>query len=181
MGAAASSTRQMERSRPRDDQSECHAPKTKRFLNSIGGNSVAKVGASAFGPLVRKRRRQLDWTQDELALRLSISTSYIGRLESGQRCPSDEILTRMAYALGLDFRELYLLAKPEKRALVEQHNGSNGASAWESFRKAKRLQHVHHITREEMKLLSQVALLGDVRTEREFMYILNAVRQALGR
>jgi hypothetical protein len=32
-----------------------------------------------------------------------------------------------------------------------------------------------------MELLSRIALLGDVRSERDFIYVLNAVRQALGR
>jgi hypothetical protein len=32
-----------------------------------------------------------------------------------------------------------------------------------------------------MEMLSRVALMGDVRSERDFIYILNSIRQALGR
>ena len=142
---------------------------------------VVKRRASTFGALIRERRRQLDMTQQELARRIGISVPYVGHLESGQRRPSDKIITRIADVLALDSRELYLLAKPEKRELLEQGIRSNAGSSWESFRKDKRLQHVYNITREELELLSRVALLGDVRSERDFIYVLNAVRQALGR
>jgi len=57
----------------------------------------------------------------------------------------------------------------------------SAASSWESFRKDKRLQQIHNITPDEMELLSRIALLGDARSERDFIYVLNAVRQALGR
>jgi hypothetical protein len=49
----------------------------------------------------------------------------VGHLESGQRRPSDKIVTRIADVLGLDCRELYLFAKPEARELLEQRTQSS--------------------------------------------------------
>jgi len=142
---------------------------------------MPKSRGRTFGRVIRERRRQLDLTQQEVARRIDTSTPYVGHLESGQRRPSDKIVIRIADVLGLDCRELYLLAKPEARELLEQRTQSSADSIWESFRKDKRLHHVHNITREEMELLSRIALLGDVRSERDFVYVLNAVRHALGR
>jgi hypothetical protein len=40
---------------------------------------------------------------------------------------------------------------------------------------------MHNVSQEEMKVLTQVAPLGEVGTPRDFLYILNTVRHALGR
>jgi hypothetical protein len=40
---------------------------------------------------------------------------------------------------------------------------------------------VHNINDKEMDLLSHVALLGEVRSVHDFIYVLKAVRQALTR
>ena len=133
-----------------------------------------------FGEVIRQRRRQLDLTQDEVAQRVRISTPYIGHLEAGKRHPSERILTRLAEVLALDSRELYFLANPGAQALIHPEV-SDSATAWEDFRKDERLRRLHDITPEEMEMLSKVALMGEVRSSRDFVYILNTIRQALGR
>ncbi|MGH8679055.1 MAG: hypothetical protein ACREUQ_11955, partial [Burkholderiales bacterium] len=55
------------------------------------------------------------------------------------------------------------------------------SSTWEEFRKNEQMRRIHNITSEEMDMLSQVALLGDIRAQRDFIYILQTVRHALGR
>jgi len=55
------------------------------------------------------------------------------------------------------------------------------AFAWDEFRKDHRLRRMHNIGQEEMNVLAQVASLGEVGRPRDFIYILNAVRHALGR
>jgi hypothetical protein len=40
---------------------------------------------------------------------------------------------------------------------------------------------MHNVSQEEMNMLAQVASLGEVGTPRDFIYILNTVRHALGR
>jgi hypothetical protein len=44
-----------------------------------------------------------------------------------------------------------------------------------------KLREIHEITDQEMETLSQVAKMGEVRAPRDFLFILNAIRQALGR
>ena len=134
---------------------------------------------SSFGQMVRDRRRQLQLTQEELAQRIRTSTPYIGHIESGKRHPSDEILTRIADVLGFDRGELFLIANPNARAMLTPKPENFGNSAWHEFRSDLRLHQVHQINARELDMLSQVALMGDVRSSRDFIYILNTIRQSL--
>ncbi len=143
---------------------------------------MAKLKTRNFGQVIRDRRRQLDLTQEEVAHRISTSTPYIGHLESGKRHPSEKIVTKLADVLGLDRRETFFLANPGAKALLSQQSPANStASAWDEFRKDDRLRRIHNVSNEEMEMLSHVALMGDVRSSRDFVYILNTIRQALGR
>lgn len=142
---------------------------------------MARSKERNFGQVIRERRRQLDLTQEEVAHRIKTSTPYVGHLESGKRHPSDKILTRLAEVLGLDRREIFFLANPRAQALLTAEPASAEDSAWEDFRKNEQIRRVHNISNEEMEMLSRVALLGEVRSSRDFIYILNTVRHAVGR
>src|SRR5277367_794410 len=131
------------------------------------------------GQRIRDRRRQLELTQEDVARRVETSTPYIGHIESGKRHPSDEVLSRLADVLGFDRRELFFLANPNARALLNPKSREQPVSAWDEFRRDERLHRLHQITKREMYTLSQVALMGDVRSSRDFIYILNTIRQSL--
>ncbi len=132
-----------------------------------------------FGQMIRDRRRQLELTQEELARRIRTSTPYIGHIESGKRHPSDEILTRMADMLGFDRRELFFVANPNARALLTSYPSASEGSAWDAFRTDQQLHQLHQINSRELDMLSQVAMMGEVRSSRDFIYILNTIRQSL--
>ena len=137
-------------------------------------------GNRVFARVIRERRRQLDLTQREVARRIRTSTPYVGHLESGKRHPSEKILSRLAEVLGIDPRELFFLANPNTRVLLDQEGAPvQASSAWEDFRRDESMHRLHRITAREMYMLSQVALMGQVRTSRDFIYILNTVRQSL--
>ncbi|HVN28717.1 MAG TPA: helix-turn-helix domain-containing protein [Candidatus Binataceae bacterium] len=143
---------------------------------------MAKAKDRSFGQVIRDRRRQLDLTQEEVARRIKTSTPYVGHLESGKRHPSDKIVSRLAEVLGLDRRELFFLANPRAQALLTPASEEPiDNSAWEDFRKNEQIRRLYNINNEEMEALSRVALLGEVRSQRDFIYILNTIRQALGR
>jgi len=135
----------------------------------------------SFGQVIRERRRQLDLTQEDVARRIKTSTPYIGHLESGKRHPSDRVLSRLGEVLLLDKRELFLLANPQAARLLDTTDQQDSKSAWSEFRKDERLRRIHNITEQEMEALSRVALMGEVRSKQDFVYILNTIRQALGR
>jgi len=133
----------------------------------------------SFGQMVRDRRRQLELTQDELAHRIKTSTPYIGHIESGKRHPSDQILTRMADVLGFDRREFFFVANPNARAMLTPKPQAEGGSAWDEFRSDQQIHQLHQINSRELEMLSQVAMMGEVRSSRDFIYILNTIRQSL--
>jgi transcriptional regulator with XRE-family HTH domain len=145
------------------------------------GTIMARSKERTFGQIIRERRRQLDLTQEEVARRIKTSTPYVGHLESGKRHPSDKIVTRLAEVLGLDRRELFFLANPRAQALLSPAPDTNSSSAWDQFKNNDQLRRVHNISSEEMDMLSRAALLGEVRSPRDFIYILNTVRHAVGR
>jgi len=142
---------------------------------------MAKRKERNFGQVIRDRRRQLDLTQQEVARRIKTSTPYVGHLESSKRHPSDKVLSRVAEVLGLDRRDLFFLANPRAVELLRTPEEGKGKSAWEEFRKDERIRRTHNITTDEMEMLSSVAVMGDVGSSRDFIYILNTVRHALGR
>lgn len=142
---------------------------------------MPKAKERTFGQVIRDRRRQLDLTQEEVARRIKTSTPYVGHLESGKRHPSDKIVSRLAEVLGLDRRELFFLANPRAQALLTPREETTANSAWEDFRHNDQLRRIHNVTNEEMEALSRVALMGEVRSQRDFIYILTTIRQALGR
>jgi len=131
------------------------------------------------GQMIRDRRRQLELTQDELARRIRTSTPYIGHIESGKRHPSDEILTRIADVLGFDRRELFFIANPTTRAMLTSKAERTDLSAWDEFRRDQQLHQLHQINTRELEMLSQVAMMGEVRSSRDFIYILNTIRQSM--
>jgi len=147
------------------------------------GNSTALAKGPNFGETIRSRRREMNLTQDQVAAGIKTSTPYVGHLESGKRHPSDAIVTRLAEVLGFDKRELFFLANPHTEAMLatEPKKSEDSISAWEQFRTNEQLRRIHNVTNNEMQLLSQLALLGEVQSTRDLLYILNTVRHALGK
>ncbi|HTT77765.1 MAG TPA: helix-turn-helix transcriptional regulator [Candidatus Binataceae bacterium] len=142
---------------------------------------MAKRKERTFGQVIRERRRQLDLTQQEVGRRIKTSTPYVGHLEAGKRHPSDRVLVRLAEVLGLDQRELFFLANPRAVDMLKPQAERELKSGWEEFRKDDRLKRLHGITSDEMDMLSKVALMGQISSPRDFIYILNTVRHVLGR
>jgi transcriptional regulator with XRE-family HTH domain len=132
-----------------------------------------------FGQMIRDRRRQLELTQDELARRIRTSTPYIGHIESGKRHPSDQILARLADVLGFDRRELFFLANPNAKEMLTPKVEASELSAWDEFSRDQQVHQLHQINSRELDMLSQVAMMGEVRSSRDFIYILNTIRQSM--
>jgi transcriptional regulator with XRE-family HTH domain len=142
---------------------------------------VRERRGNVFSQRIRARRRALDLTQEEVARRIGTSTPYVGHLESGKRHPSEKIVVKLADVFGIDRGELFLLANPQAEAIISGRTESSDTSAWNEFRRDKMLQRLHKITPQEMGILSRVALMGKVRSSRDFLFVLNTLRQAFGR
>ena len=76
----------------------------------------------------------------------------------------------------------FFLANPDTRELLKTEGQSTkAASAWEQFNADQKLHRLHNVTPDEMGMLQRVALMGEIGSARDFVYILNTVRQALSR
>lgn len=59
------------------------------------------------GELIRKRRRELNWTQAELAKRVRVKDSYIAKIETGRQRGSYEVLARISLAMRLPWQLMF--------------------------------------------------------------------------
>lgn len=57
---------------------------------------------SALGAAIRRRRRELKITQDDLALSIGVNRKVIGQLEGGKETVRLDIALKAARALGLN-------------------------------------------------------------------------------
>jgi len=137
------------------------------------------VASTSLGMVIRRRRRQLELTQQEIARRIGVRANYIGYLERDLRRPSTGVLAKLAKVLDLDQEELFFLAHPQVRSFIHTEAPDPKQSAWDRFRVNKRLHTRHGITQAELKTLQQVSSLGPVRASRDYLFILQAIRQAL--
>ena len=144
-----------------------------------GKHPTVRPRAGQFGRLIRERRRLLNLTQEELARRIHVSMPFVGHLETGHRRPSERTVAKLAKVLGLDQREIFLLANPGTRALFRSYSQGSGVSAWDQFKRNRQLHRVHKISLTEMSMLERAALLGDAETPEDFIFILNTVRRLL--
>jgi transcriptional regulator with XRE-family HTH domain len=136
------------------------------------------------GPVLKKQREALGLTQRELALKLNVKPSHVAYLEKDRRRPSLMLLSRLAEVMGLQKEPLFLLAHPEASSLVDSSRREPAPhrdpdQVWRDFADNKALLVRHNVKPREMKVLSQVNLLGKITAPRNFLFILNAIRQAV--
>lgn len=66
---------------------------------------------SSIGQVISLRRRQLKWTQDDLAAASGVNRAFISNIEQGTRNPSIGAIASIAEALGM--KTSRLLARSE--------------------------------------------------------------------
>jgi transcriptional regulator with XRE-family HTH domain len=135
------------------------------------------------GEILKARRALLQLTQRELALKLGVKPSHVAYLESNRRRPSLGLLSRIADVLDLPKESLFVLAHPEASSLLGTPRNAEPRQerdqAWREFTGNKALLARHQVKSRELKVLSQVNLLGKITAPRQFVFILNAIRQAV--
>ena len=60
------------------------------------------------GNVIRELRKQRKFSQEQLALKAKLTTSYIGMLERGLKSPTVDTLEKISYALEINIEELFL-------------------------------------------------------------------------
>lgn len=135
------------------------------------------------GEVLKEQRGILGLTQRALALKLGVKPSHVAYLEKDRRRPSLALLSRIADVLGLPKESLFVLAHPEASSLLGSYREAAPRNSpdqvWRDFTGNKALLARHNVKPRELKVLSQVNLLGKITAPRHFLFILNAIRQAV--
>ncbi len=71
---------------------------------------VMAIGRSDLGKVLKHQRLMTPMTLRELASVSGVSTSYLGRIENGERFPSASVLKKIAAPLAFDEEEIFALA-----------------------------------------------------------------------
>jgi transcriptional regulator with XRE-family HTH domain len=132
------------------------------------------------GSVVKEARNGARMSQRELAAAIGFKASHIAYIENGRRRPSISLINRLSETLGLDAKEVLVLAHPEAKQIVDGAGPATKKSegAWQRFVSNKALLRRHAVTKDELKILKQISALVDVAHPGHFIFILNAIRQA---
>lgn len=81
------------------------------------------VDYKLIGNRIKKRRRELNLTQDSLANILNMTTFYISKIENGHANPTLETLSLIAYHLDIDLAYLITgTSTLEKKHYIDELN-----------------------------------------------------------
>lgn len=72
-----------------------------------GGSYLISKLSKVVGDRIRFVRNEKGYSIEELAHRLNVSITYLGRVERGDRSPTLDILGKIITALGISFVELF--------------------------------------------------------------------------
>ena len=136
------------------------------------------------GSVIRDAREAQRLTQRALAELAGVKASHIAYIENGFRRPSLSLLRRLADSLGLNPREILLLAHPEAKYLIGDTNvgsQSRKGDVWRRFSSNRASLRRHNVTPAELRVLKQVSLLEDVASPGHFFFVLNSIRQSAER
>ena len=134
------------------------------------------------GQVLKNRRATLGLTQRDLATKVNVKPSHVAYIETDRRRPSLALLGRLAEVMGLEKEPLFLLAHPEARSLIngrEESPRSSRKRVWQDFAGNESVLTRYNVKRRELRVLSQVNLLGRISAPRQFLFILNAIRNAV--
>ena len=85
--------------------------------------------------------------------------------------------------MGLDKERLFLLSHPEAQNLIssfaKKKSDQQGLNAWQQLLADKALLARNKVTPNELKVLSHITLLGSVFEPRDYLFVLNSIRQAV--
>lgn len=56
---------------------------------------------------IHKTRQEKGWTQERLAEKIGVSTTFIGYIETGQRIPNLKMIYKIANALGVKVKDIF--------------------------------------------------------------------------
>ena len=91
---------------------------------------VTMIDSSNLGKIIKQQRVAMELTLKELSAVSAISSSYLGRVERGERFPSAHVLRKIARPLDFDESELFGLAgylSPKSSGIAEGSHEYSGS------------------------------------------------------
>lgn len=85
---------------------------------------------------IKEERNKKGWNQEELAEKLGISSSYYGKIERGDRTPSDYILYKMEELFGMPYT--YLMEDEDGLQPTQEQAKEEGKMSKKESKKEKR-------------------------------------------
>jgi len=84
--------------------------------------TIAKPDYKEMGKRIRARRREMEITQEQVAERAGVSTSFIGHIERGEKVASVETLAALSAALDMDLNYMILgvCRSNENKTIIEE-------------------------------------------------------------
>lgn len=128
--------------------------------------TVERTRQQRLGDAIRAARKDLGWTQQELADRIESSQSYISLLENGDvDQPGMRLLSRIAVALNIDLNDLLMDSGwPDVSAYVEELQEAQEALAGLSGRRIEIIEMLADMPEDETeKIWSFTAFLREER------------------
>lgn len=75
-------------------------------LSKKAEKSLKKAFSIKFGEHLKKIRKEKGLTQEELAFKANLHSTYIGHIETGTYTPSLFVVWKIAKVLGMELREI---------------------------------------------------------------------------
>lgn len=136
-----------------------------------------------FGNIIYRRRKSLGMTQETLADKVGVKSTYIGYLERGKRHASPQVAGLIADYLGLNRSYLFLASNPQVReflTIAEEKNASADVAPPQKLldlEEDEALRRMHEITDEEIGTLKKMAFLGDPRDKFDYVLLIQTIRR----
>lgn len=129
------------------------------------------------GEVIKVRREAIGLSQRKLARQVGVEGSHIAFIEAGRRRPSLPVLFRLSRSLDLNLRELFLLLHPDAAPLISSGPPpiENHQTVWRRFVAGAAR---YSVTPDEIAVLRQVSLLGNISSPKSYRSILNSIRQS---
>lgn len=139
---------------------------------------------SSFGDYIRKRRLDLDITQQEVAKKAGVTQNFIAYLESNKRKAPTWLIKRLGEILSLPLDTLYMSARPEAEAFIDFDREKNTAKrklapALLALKLDTKLCSQHKVNDADIAMLASLKARGEIRSKEDYIFLLLSLRQVM--
>ena len=96
-------------------------------------DNISMNEKESMGSVIRRLRTEREWTQEELAARLSVSSQAVSKWETGQSLPDISQVPTLARAFGVTTDELFGMEDQRIDFPAFDHQGVDPEKAWETW------------------------------------------------